>query len=188
MDDVMRLMLERSARGFTGADIERAVEDVCACDVTQFFDAHVRGGTPIDFDRCLRPLGFRAIVSEVAASDRNGAPSVDTGVWAWVSASDHKLRVRISNPENAWGRAGLHTGDELISVNGKRVESWPEFRTLLAGLKIGDTLRFQVARPTGTTEITVIAARLIQKSARIEPLGASTPRAQRLAESWSAGR
>ena len=190
MDDVMRLLFARSeaGQGFVGTDIERAVEDVCTCDVTPFFDAHVRGGTSIDFDRYLRPFGFRATVSDVPANDGSGAPSVDTGVWGYFRASDQTLRLRVSNPDNAWGRAGLHTGDELVSINGVRVASWPELRAILGGVKIGDTLTFEVAREGKRTRIPVVAERLVQKEMHIVPLPNTPPRAARLAAGWQQGR
>ena len=76
MDDVMRLMLERFSlgNGFMGADVERAVEDVCGCEVTPFFDAHVRSGSPIDFNRHLSLIGLRATVSSTPASIATGSP------------------------------------------------------------------------------------------------------------------
>src|SRR2546429_334748 len=60
MDDVMRAMLERFSgeRGFAGRDIERTVTAVCGCNVRPFFDTHVRGSRPIDFDRYLRLVGM----------------------------------------------------------------------------------------------------------------------------------
>src|SRR5206468_9202778 len=50
MDDVMRAMLERFSgeRGFTGADVERTIADVCGCTVSAPFAAYVRSAHPID--------------------------------------------------------------------------------------------------------------------------------------------
>src|SRR5262249_30904902 len=62
MDDVMRLLFSRVERvppppsrreptpyRVDGRTIEQAVESVCGCHVTPFFDAHVRGARALDF-------------------------------------------------------------------------------------------------------------------------------------------
>src|SRR5207253_5599630 len=77
MDDVMRLLFDRFSgeRGFAGRDIERTVAAVCGCDVRQFFETHVRGARPIDFDRYLRLIGMRPRVSWLPALGRDGRPA-----------------------------------------------------------------------------------------------------------------
>src|SRR5678810_1122463 len=60
-DDVMRKMLERFSgqKGFTSKDIEQAVEDVCGCNVHQFFSDHVYGSKQIDFSKYLKLIGLQ---------------------------------------------------------------------------------------------------------------------------------
>ncbi|MEO5824757.1 MAG: PDZ domain-containing protein [Gemmatimonadales bacterium] len=186
IDDVMRLMLDRfsGARGFAGTDVERVVENVCGCDVTPFFNAHVRGASPIDFGRYLAPLGLRLATTRDSARSREGAPTIDLGVRAWVRAADGTLRVTISSPENAWGRAGLHTGDRLVAVNGAPVATWPEFRSTLARLALGDTIRVGIERATMRSTIAVVASALLQTEAIITPLPNPSERAIRLHRTW----
>lgn len=190
MDDVMRLMLERFAgeRGFLGRDIERAVEDVCGCDVTPVFDAHVRRGTPIDFDRYLRLIGFRTRVTWTPALTREGQPAVDIRVWAYEQPDDGSLRLRIGSLESSWGRAGLHTGDRLVSVNGAAVRSWPEFRAALVKARLGDSMRIEVARPTGAFAVKVPVVGYDRPVVRIEADGKANSKAEALREAWMAGR
>ena len=151
MDDVMRLMLERHSaeRGFSGRDVERAVAEVCGCSVRGLFDAHVRGAAPIDFDRWLRLAGLRSVTSWVPALDREGRPALDLRTRAWQPPEGGPLRMIVLNPASAWGRAGLHTGDRLVSINGQPMTTWPEVRAMLTGSRIGDTLQFEVTRPAG---------------------------------------
>ncbi|HKS06391.1 MAG TPA: PDZ domain-containing protein [Gemmatimonadaceae bacterium] len=192
IDDVMRRMYERfdgAAVGFTSRDVERVVEDVCACDVTPLFDAHVLNATaPINFDRYLALIGYRAVITQTPALNRDGTPSVDLRLWAGVRESDGSLRLRISNGESAWGRAGLHTGDKIFAVNGSAVRTWPEFRAHIARLRIGDTVRVEVERPTGKVTATVVQAGFTQPVVRLEPVANATPKAVRLREAWAAGR
>ena len=191
MDDLMRLLFERyhpGTGGFTGADIERATEDLCACDATPFFDAHVRGATPIDFNRILALVGLHADVATGLARSRDGAPMVDVGVSAWTSRLDGSLRLRISNPENVWGRAGLHTGDRLYSANGQPVSTWMDFRPHLAQLRAGDTLRLEIGRGGKRVVIPVVGTPLMQRIVTVSALQGAADGVTRLRTAWEAGR
>ena len=77
----MRLMLERYSgeRGFTGLDVEHVVGAVCACNVTAFFDAHVRGSRPIPFDDTdtQLPLGADAGEDQISCSLKKASGSME---------------------------------------------------------------------------------------------------------------
>ena len=192
IDDVMRRMLERydgAATGFLSRDVERAVEDVCACDVTPLFDAHVLNARGlIDFNQYLALIGYRASITQAPARNRDSTPSIDLRIWAGVRESDGTVRIRISNGESVWGRAGLHTGDRLVAVNGAPVASWPEFRQALMRLRIGDTMRIDVQRPPGRFSAAVVGSGFMQPVVRLEPLPNASAKGIRLREQWAAGR
>src|SRR4051812_9520046 len=143
VDDVMRLMLERhsGARGFTGRDVERAVTDVCRCNVAPVFEAHVRGGRPIPFDDYLRHIGLRAEVARQPALGNDGRPAPDLRAYSYDAGDGAGPRLAISNPVSAWGRAGLHTGDRIFAMNGTATPSANVVMRALRGLKSGDTIR-----------------------------------------------
>jgi predicted metalloprotease with PDZ domain len=189
IDDVMRAMLERYAgeRGFTGPDIERTVADVCGCDVRAFFDTYVRAAHPIDFDRYLRLIGMRARVSWVPALGRDSQPAPDTRVFGWLPPGETRLKLLVTGPATAWGRAGLHTGDRLVSLNGAPVATAPALRGLLANLHVGDTVRVEVARPTGPWRTTVVVTGYDRPAVRLEELPAATDRQRALRARWLAG-
>jgi len=151
MDDVMRLMMARfsGTHGFRTVDIETAVHDVCGCDVGSFFDAHVRGTEPIDFNRYLEPAGLHAEIRWGPAVDTTGGPLPDRRAYAWRAPGDSLPHLLIREPNSAWGRAGLHTGDRIVSVNGNAISGWSDWRRMLQGLRIGDTLRIEVLRESG---------------------------------------
>ena len=188
MDDVMRTMLERFSgeRGFTGRDVEHVVEDVCGCDVTPFFDAHVRGAAPIDFDKYLRLAGLNVRITWVRA-ERENEPVPDLRLFSWMPASDTVPHLIISTPSSAWGRAGLHTQDRLIRLNGARMRTQNELRSALARLRVGDTVRVEVARPTGPFAATIIMRPFDQPSVRIEEVANATPKQQMIRTKWLAG-
>jgi predicted metalloprotease with PDZ domain len=190
MDDVMRVMLARFSgeRGFTGRDVEAAIAEVCGCAVRPFFDAHVRGASRLDFDRYLRLAGMRALVTWKPALARDGTPRVDLRFHGWEPAGERGVRAIVTSPRSAWARAGLHTGDRLLSMNGAPVNTWREMRQVLAPLKVGDTVRVEVERPSGRWSTTVRAAGFDEPSVRIEMLPDATPPQRALRERWMAGR
>ncbi len=188
MDDVMRLMLERHSgeHGFSGRDVERAVTDVCSCNVHALFESNVRGAAPIAFDRWLSLAGLRTVVSWTPSLDRGGSPAVDMRVRAWLPPEGGRLRMLVLNPASAWGRAGLHTNDQLVSINGRAMATWPELRTLLTSAHIGDTLRFEVARPTGAYRTNVVISGYDRPVVRIEEIATATARQRGVRTGWLA--
>jgi predicted metalloprotease with PDZ domain len=189
MDDVMPLMLERysGVRGFTGGDVERTVSDVCGCEVSGVFDRYVRGAAPIDFDRYLALAGLRTEVSSIPALDREGRPLVDLRMRAFSPGEGKPLRMLVVNPSSAWGRAGLHTNDQLLSIDGKRVSLWPEVRAAVNAARLGDTLRFEVKRSNGATEVAkVVMSGYSRPVVRIAELPGATPRQQAVRAAWLA--
>lgn len=191
MDDVMRLMLERSntPRGFTNADIERAAADVCTCAAKPFFDAHVRGAQPVDFNRYLALIGMRAEISADSATSREGRVLPDHRLWAWNPPGDTLLSLLVNNPTTVWGKAGLHSGERVISMNGNSVRTWPEFRQILAGSRIGDVVHLVVKarRAAEPRTVSVKVTGYERPVARIEEVFSANEKQIRLREAWLSG-
>jgi predicted metalloprotease with PDZ domain len=103
-------------------------------------------------------------------------------MWGWQSASDSILRIVINNPASVWGRAGLHSRDRLVRLNGVAVRTWPELRAKLQAVRLGDTVRVEVARPSGPFVATVVVAGLERPTVRLERLPNATLAQRRLAE------
>ncbi|MEO8296039.1 MAG: PDZ domain-containing protein, partial [Gemmatimonadota bacterium] len=188
MDDVMRLMLERFSgeKGFLGADVEAAVHEVCSCDISPMFEKHVRsGGTVIDFDHYLALIGLRARVRLERVMDGN-VPALDLRVWAWQSP-DSILRLTVSDPQSVWGRAGLHSGDRIVSVNGRTIRSWPEFRTMLRSVRSGEHVRVLVQRDTSSYVGNVVVRGYAQPVVTIEVVPGITELQRRLQAQWLRG-
>jgi predicted metalloprotease with PDZ domain len=165
MDDVMQLLFSRADQRVDGRAIERAVEETCGCDVTPFFDAHVRGAATLDYNRYLGLMGLRASVSWAPAV-YNGEPERDLRIFGY-EPGDGTLRLVISNPASIWGRAGLHSRDRIVSINGARVATWPELRGVLQRLRLGDSVRVAVQRQSGPFEAAVVVAGFERPSVRI---------------------
>jgi len=185
-DDLMRAMLERFSgpRGFASVDVERTVREICSCDVHSFFERYVRGATPIDFAKYLRLAGLRLDAQRIPAV-RDDRPLPDLRVRAWIQPSDSTLRLLLSTPESVWGRAGLHSGDRLLSVNGAPMAMPADFRNVLDRAAIGDTLRLEIARSSGRKTVTVIVTGYDRAVVRILPDSNATARQKRLRERWT---
>ena len=190
MDDVMRKMLERFSgeKGFTSKDVEQAIKDVCGCNVHQFFTDHVYGNKQIDFSKYLKMIGLQYTTEwkDVLLSDQKPAP--DLRAFAYQLPGEDVLKIGLSNPTVAWGRAGLHTGDIVKTVNGKTLANAMEFRSIQRNAKIGDTIIVEVQRPSGTQKINVLITGYQQPVVRITQVPAITEKQKRLYEQWVAGK
>lgn len=92
----------------------------------------------------------------------------------------------INDPSSDWGRAGLHTNDRLVSVNGATPRTWPEFRRVLIGLRVGDTATFVVRAPSEATNRTVRVpiTQYRRPVVRITPLPNPTAKQRRIGDAW----
>jgi len=189
LDDVMRLMLERfsGARGFTGADVERTVGEVCGCAVREFFDHYVRAGNPIEFNRYLGLLGLEARVTRRPVLGRDGNPAPDLAIRGWTRPGEPDVRLLLFDPASIWGRAGLHTGDRLAVVNGSSRPALADFRALLGRLHMGDTVRIEVTRPTGPWRTTVVIGGYERPVVEIFERSDATAGQRALRARWIAG-
>ena len=186
LDDVMRTLSGRFTpqRGITGRDIERAVREVCACDAHSFFEAYVRGAHQIDFDRYLRAIGLRTHVTWSPALGSDGKPEPDLRIFAFSAAGDSTLRIRITDPDSAWGRAGFHTGDRLVSLDGRPVATAMDFRSWLGQLRMSQTARVEVMRDGAPTQIAITITGYDRPTVKIDEIADASPEQRRLREQW----
>ncbi|HWC72471.1 MAG TPA: PDZ domain-containing protein, partial [Gemmatimonadales bacterium] len=153
MDDVMRVLFDSSATTrIDGRTVERVVEHVCACDVTPFFDAYVRGAGTLEYNRYLGLMGLRASVTWEPAV-YNGEPERDLRIFGWEPA-DGGVRLVITSPASIWGKAGLHSGDRVTAMDGAAVTTWADLRARLQRLRMGDTVHIAIQRAGGSDPFT----------------------------------
>jgi len=190
MDDVMRKMLERfsGVQGFTGRDVEQAVTDVCACNVHPFFEDHVRGNKVINFKKYLKPMGLTTEVLWKDARSNDGKLSPDLRIYPWQDPGDKLVTITMVDPASCWVKAGLHTGDKIVAINGIPPKNGNEVRQMIRKLKMGESTLMDVQRPTGMFRAKVIITGYKQPEVLIQKIAEGGARAEMLKERWAAGK
>lgn len=197
MDDVIRYLLDHHAgpRGFTDAELQRSIARVCGCDMRRFFARYVNSATPFDFNRYLGLAGMRVVVERTPASDSAG-PVADlrlslsplSGFGSASGGGIARATFLISDPTSVWGRAGLMTGDAVVSVDGKVVSTTAELTRVLAGKRIGTVVpvEFERGGARKTLQVTLTGYDLV--TARIEDLPNPSERQLAVRRAWLTGR
>jgi predicted metalloprotease with PDZ domain len=186
LDDVMRLMYQRfgGRAGFSAHDVEQAVIDAGGgAGVHAFFDAFVNRGKTLDFDAYLRLMGLQLRIDWKSAVDDKGVPVADTRIYIWQPPGDSLFHLILTTPQSCWGRAGLHTGDALRSINGHPINDRPSFYALIRALKPGDTVIFQLR--AGAIDVHVTGYQ--QPHAGLLPLTPQTDKTQMIFHNWTSG-
>jgi predicted metalloprotease with PDZ domain len=183
--DVMRVLAQRFdfRHGITNRDIEKAVADVCSCDIDPFFREYIYAAKKIHFDQYLGLIGMRAEIGTAPAAGRDGKPIPDLRVGPL--SPEGPLKLRISNPESAWARAGLRTADSLVSINGTPMNTWSDLRKWLLAAKIGDVARVVVIRDGVTKQFDVPVNGYIIPAVSLVELSSATPKQVRLRAAWN---
>src|SRR4029079_12425484 len=98
------------------------------------------------------------------------------------------LNFRVGNPESIWGKAGLHTGDQVVTLNGAEVKTWPEFRRTFGGLKMGDSVALVVKRGNQTISKTIVVTGYDRPVVTIGPVNGAAARQVSLRNAWLEGK
>jgi predicted metalloprotease with PDZ domain len=185
MDDLMRLMMQRFSgeKGFSSRDIEKAVTEVCDCDVSDFFRDYVYGHKAIDFKRYLALMGMDYEITWKDVTSNQGQLVPDFRVYSYQAEGENQTRIGLGHPNSSWARSGLHTGDILLAVNDSTVTN-RNFRALIRNAKIGDTLRLRIERKTGVELVNVLITSYQQPFARIFPVNPGVKQKE-LFRQWS---
>lgn len=159
IDAVERRLLDNFAgkRGYTREDLIDAVNAECRCDLRAFFDEYVSRATPFELNRQLALAGWRLDTVRVEARDPQGRPIPDVrarisrfgGIGSLAGVAGGPARLQLESPEVAFARAGLRTGDHIISVNGRAIMDDATLQSAFAGVRTGDTVHVEYKRASG---------------------------------------
>ncbi|HEV9035204.1 MAG TPA: PDZ domain-containing protein [Puia sp.] len=173
----------------TDSVIDSAAAIICQNNaaVHRFFREHLYQGKPIDFATYLHLLGLKIQHDQPTAKDPQGRRLPDIRVYSWILRDDTSLRIGISNPKGCWAKAGLHTGDIIMAINGRPTNSRQDFQSAIRNLHIGDTARVTVKKQTGTNIVPVYMTGYTTPLITITEDPAATPKQKRLFRAWSSG-
>ena len=120
------------------------------------------------------------------ARNSEGKPEPDLRVFALNMPEDPTLRLRINNPNSVWGRAGLHTGDRVVSLDGQPVATSTEFRTWLGKLRVGSTASVEVSRDGVVSKVQLVITGYDRPVVKIEEIADATSEQKKLRAQWLA--
>jgi predicted metalloprotease with PDZ domain len=207
LDDVMRLMYQRfgGRSGFYARDVEQAVSDAGGgAAVHAFFDRYVYQGKALDVDPYLRLLGLRLQLGWQPVVGDKGVPVADTRIYIWQPLGDSIFHLLLTDPRSCWGRAGLHTGDGVVAVNGRVIGERASFYAAIRALKPGDTVTLSLrdgaagrwggsvtsassANADGFRRVVVPVTGYQQPHAELVPVDDAVAEAQARFREWAAG-
>lgn len=190
VDDVLREMNIRFAgsTGFTGQDIENTIAQVCGCQVRRFFDTYVRTAHLIAFDDYLRYAGLRATVAWGPARNDSGALLPDLRIDAWMPSGAGHPELLLPDPDGIWGKAGLHTGDRILRLNGAPIRSVQGFRAAISRLAMGQPAQLAIERDGRTIPVRVVIRGYDIPTVSLEETRGATAEQRALREAWEGGR
>jgi predicted metalloprotease with PDZ domain len=166
LDDAMRYLYENYAlrgRGFPEQELKSVFERVAGSDLTDFFARYVSGTAEIDFDAYLQMAGLRLERGYRAGTEEeNEAEIAQREAPGYLGFRTRATgdRVFVSNvlAGTTGYEAGINTGDELLAINGWRVDA-ANVQQKIASLTPGQEVSLTVSRRERIMNITVTAAR-----------------------------
>jgi len=186
LDDLMRALYSRYAmkRGFRTDDVERAASEVCACNLRPFFDDYVRNPRTPDFGRYFRSIGLQVTTDTIPAADSVGTRLPDTRVWAYPPRFGGRMRVMIADPSSVWAKAGLHTGDEIVSFNSAPIDSVADLRLAIRAVRLGEVVPVSIVRGGKPALVSVRVTGYDWVRVRIVEVSGATPRQRERRRLW----
>ena len=191
LDDVMREMYDEfyvkspnnsyylHGRGYQPEDLQRVTSKVAGVDFQDYFDRYIRSTETLPYDEAFGYAGLR--VTKVAQKEPYNA-----GMSVELDSPEGPLvgSVRNNSPAEL---AGLQSGDELISLDGKKVSKNNWFETL-ARYKNGQSLPITVKRNRRTIKTNLILNEPERFEYKIEERPDATAQQRALRAAWLSGR
>lgn len=145
LDEAVRLLWhERLKTGYTLDDFREIIERVAGSPLGEWLNECTSSCSELDFEPALEWFGLR-----FKTNDKPGKDSAEKTGEVWIgsdsAASDGRLWVRRVLRGSPSDLAGLNVDDELIALDGYRVDpaTWPD---RLGLYRPGDALPLTVAR------------------------------------------
>src|SRR5207244_3921937 len=109
----------RAAAGFPDDAVQALCEEATGVKLQAFFDAYVRGREEVDLERFLGAAGLR--IEEQVGTD----PTERGGGWLGIQTRElpgSRTQIVVVLDGGPAARGGLYAGDELVALDGFRVD------------------------------------------------------------------
>ncbi len=177
LDNVMQILYNRfykqQGRGFTDQEFQDVVEEVAGMEMDAFFNDYVNGTQTPNYDRYLRYVGLKLETQTYP----------DEGPSLGASFNDNMEVTRVNRGSAAYS-GGLNVEDELLAVNGFRINSTRQLKKILSDMKAGDQISLLVSRDG---MLTTLEMNLIPNNRMTYSIGKvekPTKQQQALYEAW----
>lgn len=190
LDDVMRRMYDEfylnssnatyylRGRGYRPEEFQRVVSEVAGIDFNDFFTRHVRSVDVPPYDEALSYVGLR-LVRQQAREPYSGGLTVN--VWNPGAAIIGNV-LSGSAAEDA----GLQPGDEILTIDGKKVTS-KDWLSTLNRVKQGNRVTISFKRDRRTLQTTLVLSVADRFEYRIEEKKDATVGQKALRAAWLRG-
>ncbi|MBX7041603.1 MAG: PDZ domain-containing protein [Ignavibacteria bacterium] len=180
LDDVMKQLykdyLENPAVGYTEDRVKEIAESVCGKNLNAFWKKYLDGTDEIPIRQYLSKCG-------IAVKDVNEHASCSLD--AETKSENGRLLITKLFEGGSGYSAGLSSGDEIIAIDGYRVDE-ELMKKILSGKKKGDEINVLTARKGMTKLIKVILKAPLPKfSLSLKP--ALSPKESKLLDKWLRG-
>ncbi|UCG27721.1 MAG: M61 family metallopeptidase [Bacteroidales bacterium] len=179
LDDVMRKLYyeyhKEKNRGFTDNEFRNACEEFAGCPLEEIFDVYAATARKIDYPKHFEYAGL--VIDTVQV--------VKPGAYLGASVREQNGNLLISGIEwnsPAWN-GGLGSGDEILSVNGNRVNR-EKLDEILVTAKPGDKINFVITHRNIKREFEIILDRKVERTFTIKPVDNPDPLQVNILNDW----
>lgn len=138
LDDVMRKLYSKyytkKQRGFTYQEFIDVCSSVCGKSLTEFFDTYINTTKPIPYNQYLNTTGYSL----------SNTPNTKPSLGIKTKNTNGKCIIALVTPNSPAVAAGLSTNDEIIAINGWRVEG--EINKSVSGYTAGSEIEITFSR------------------------------------------
>lgn len=159
LDDVMRrLYVENADTGYEPADFRRVASQVAGLDLSDWFASVIDSTDELEYRHALDYWGLQ-LGTEKPTEKTDAQPvesTKETAPKPWLGFEGVPIVSRVQSDSPA-SDAGVHTGDELLGINGFRVTK-EALDSRIKQYKIGDEIELLIARRGKITTLSLTIA------------------------------
>jgi predicted metalloprotease with PDZ domain len=184
LDEVMRYL--RRAYPLDGPGVVdrygyvQALKDVTSQDLSDFFDRYIAGTHELPYDELLGAAGLALQWKSKDAVNNEAKPTL--GV-RFKSAGGQLLVASVLSDGPAYA-AGLNADDEIVAIDGYRVNDEAGVRERIHDRRVGDSVTLTVFRREALRTIDVPLAPAPHDTLVLEPVAEPTTDQQRIRVGW----